>query len=83
MNESTLQLLAKLEEFNRLGAVLIMKIDGVRILEGNDNIYTVILSGGEISNGDFFRKDGASLNGLLGKAIDFYLENRGNGCAIG
>ena len=63
----SVQLLAMLDAIARAaGGNAIVKIDGGR----TDNVYTVVLSGGD----DFFRKDGAALQPLLREAIGFYVD---------
>ena len=49
------------------GGVIILKLDGQR---ERDNC-TVVVSGGGLGE-EFFRKDGADLDGLIAQAIDFY-----------
>jgi hypothetical protein len=55
------------------GSTLVVKIDGGRTTEDDLKRYTVVLSGGKLSD-DFFRQDGPNLEDILCTAVVFYAE---------
>lgn len=71
-----------IDQFERLeniasdGTVVIVKIDGARIVANEKNIYTVMLSGGCLDSEEFFRQDGDNIDQLVKAAISFYAENK-------
>lgn len=58
----------RIETIAKDGATVIVKLDGQR---NDNNVYTVILSGGKLGS-DFFRKDGSELTSLLNELIQYY-----------
>lgn len=58
------------------GAVVIVKIDGERMLAGIAEIYTVVVSGGALAHDDYFRADGSDMAELMEKALSHYQSAR-------
>jgi hypothetical protein len=54
------------------GAVVIVKIDGERIVAGIPEIYTVMVSGGALARDDYYRGDGSHVTELMAKALSYY-----------
>jgi hypothetical protein len=69
----TFDQIGELEMIARGGAVVVLKIDGER--ETDADIFTVMVSGGKLKSGDFFRMDGDSLSSLIDRALKFYKEH--------
>jgi hypothetical protein len=63
----------ELQSLAQDGAVIVLKIDGER--KSHPDIFTVVLSGGQLRRVDFFRKDGNDLSHLIDCAIGFYEEH--------
>jgi hypothetical protein len=60
----------ELQTLAQHGVVIVIKIDGER--KSHADIFTVVLSGGQLRPDDFFRKDGNDLSSLIDCAIGFY-----------
>jgi hypothetical protein len=67
---------SELESIARSGAIAVLKIDGLRILAENPNVYTIILSGGELDPEEFFRMDGENIEELIEMAVNFYSSHK-------
>ena len=57
------------------GGVVVIKVDGERLIAGESKIYTLMISGGKLAGDDFFRLDGDSILDLISAGSDYYLSN--------
>ncbi len=69
---NAVRLLAAFDAIGRDGAVVVLKVDGVR---ENGLVYTVVVTGGRLHRDAGFHKDGADLQALLREAVGFYVTN--------
>jgi hypothetical protein len=63
---------SELKKLGQSGAVVVIKIDGERALAGDENIYTVAVSGGAYDEEDYYHRDGAELDQLIDEALRQY-----------
>jgi hypothetical protein len=68
--------LRQLEAVAKAGAVVVLKMDGQRVSEGDAKFYTLMISGGELGPDDFFRLDGQSLSDLIHEGLRYYTSRR-------
>lgn len=72
MDDRIEALLRRAQQYANEGAVLMVKIDGERVLAGIPAIYSVVVSGGRLSKDDFYRRDGRDIAELVQNALDHY-----------
>lgn len=61
-----------LQEIANEGAVVVVKLDGLRKTDGDPKMFSLVISGGRLKDDDFFRKDSADFVSLLEDGIGFY-----------
>ena len=76
MKKEISALFSELNEIAKDGAIVVVKIDGVRVVANEPDIFTVMVSGGLLDSEDFFRKDSGDLIEAMQSAIAFYAANR-------
>lgn len=64
-----------LQKMGDEGAVVIVKIDGVRLADLHPKVYTVAVFGGKLGPENPFRLDSDSLDTAIAEAIMFYHDN--------
>lgn len=70
--DATLDLLRLVDGLRRRGHVFVLKWDGERDTASGDNgAFTAILSGGAL-DGEFFRRDGVTLQGAVEGVLEAY-----------
>jgi hypothetical protein len=69
---------SELEKLGRSGAIVVIKIDGERAHADDENIYTLVVSGGAYNDEDHFRRDGRDLGQLVDEALGHYPFARSN-----
>ncbi len=57
------------------GAVILVKLDGERILKDDNGRYTVVVTGGSLRD-DYFRSDTENIEEGVARAILRYVESR-------
>lgn len=72
MDDRFAELMTRIHHYANDGAMVLVKIDGQRVLAGNPAIYTVVVSGGKLAKHDFYHRDGVDLVELVQGALDYY-----------
>lgn len=57
------------------GAVVVIKLDGLRVSTGDPKLYTLVISGGKLKDELFFHMDSENIHTLLDEGIHFYKTN--------